>query len=133
MWDLPSTFAGIDCVSNFLVSYLKRWNGLDYKQEILNLCEWFVFDSKLNLINDFLKPLHELLLTAEVDDKRLYIEMYGKLYVNLVRKFHIQVVKCFYFLLQDYTKYYEALYYVMRNHYNRSNFSESGNRWKYPY
>ncbi|KAI5709229.1 hypothetical protein M8J76_013427 [Diaphorina citri] len=75
---------GIDCVSNFLVSYLKRWNGLDYKQEILNLCEWFVFDSKLNLINDFLKPLHELLLTAEVDDKRLYIEMYGKLYVNLL-------------------------------------------------
>lgn len=76
--------SGIDCVSNFLSLYLRNWNGLDYKEEILNLCEWFVFDSKVSLLNDFLAPLHTLLITADPDEKKLYLEMYGKLYTNLV-------------------------------------------------
>uniref|UniRef100_A0A8D8RAX4 Centromere protein I n=1 Tax=Cacopsylla melanoneura TaxID=428564 RepID=A0A8D8RAX4_9HEMI len=75
---------GIDCVSNFLASYLKTWNGLDYKKEVLHLCEWFVFDSKLSLIHDFLKPLHLLQMTANPEDQIAYIEMYGKLYNNLL-------------------------------------------------
>lgn len=71
-------------MSNFLSLYLRNWNGLDYKEEILNLCEWFVFDSKVSLLNDFLAPLHTLLITADPDEKKLYLEMYGKLYTNLV-------------------------------------------------
>ncbi|KAL1464140.1 hypothetical protein WDU94_003814, partial [Cyamophila willieti] len=75
---------GIDCVSNFLASYLKTWNGLDYMKEILLLCEWFVFDSKYSLHRDFLKPLHSLQMTADPQEQIAYIEMYGKLYNNLL-------------------------------------------------
>ncbi|XP_065220827.1 centromere protein I-like [Planococcus citri] len=62
---------GFLAVSKFLRSFLRTWDGISFKNQILALLEWFVFQSVDELRDYLLKPLYTLFIIGDGDANNL--------------------------------------------------------------